>query len=74
MVLDGRTGRPTDEDGADARLAAELAGGSRVAMGRLYHRHKDAVYRLAYRITGRGKDAEDVLQDVFVGLERALAR
>jgi RNA polymerase sigma-70 factor (ECF subfamily) len=40
---------------------------------RLYHAHAAAVYGTALRITGNAADAEDVLQDVFVGLPEALA-
>ena len=39
----------------------------------LYRQHADGVFTLAYRITGSREDAEDVLQDLFVGLPRALA-
>ena len=39
----------------------------------LYREHADAVFTLAWRITGSREDAEDVLQDLFVGLPRALA-
>jgi RNA polymerase sigma-70 factor (ECF subfamily) len=39
----------------------------------LYRQHADAIYTLAWRITGSREDAEDVLQDLFVGLPRALA-
>ncbi|MEX2281745.1 MAG: sigma-70 family RNA polymerase sigma factor [Gemmatimonadota bacterium] len=39
----------------------------------LYCEHADAVFTLAWRITGSREDAEDVLQDLFVGLPRALA-
>src|SRR5687768_2414044 len=39
----------------------------------LYRQYADGVYTLAYRITGSREDAEDVLQDLFVGLPRALA-
>ncbi len=38
----------------------------------LYERHAEAIYRLAYRLTGTSSDAEDVVQDVFVGLPEAL--
>jgi RNA polymerase sigma-70 factor (ECF subfamily) len=38
----------------------------------LYERNAEAVYRLAYRLTGTSSDAEDVVQDVFVGLPEAL--
>lgn len=33
-----------------------------------FHRHKDVVYRFAYRMTGSGAAAEDVVQDCFVAL------
>jgi RNA polymerase sigma factor (sigma-70 family) len=46
--------------------------GSLDALGELYREHADAVYTLAFRITGSAPDADDVLQDVFVGLPRAL--
>jgi RNA polymerase sigma-70 factor (ECF subfamily) len=38
----------------------------------LYRRYGARVYRIAYRLTGRPEDAEDVLQDVFLGLPEAL--
>ena len=31
-----------------------------------FHRHKDTVYRFAYRMTGSPSTAEDVVQDCFV--------
>jgi RNA polymerase sigma-70 factor (ECF subfamily) len=46
--------------------------GSLEAIGRLYELYGPALYSLAYRITGSRQDAEDVLQDVFVALPRAL--
>lgn len=58
----------------DAVLARAAGEGSRDALEALFRRHADAVYRLAYRITGRRAEAEDTLQDVFVGLPRALRR
>jgi RNA polymerase sigma-70 factor, ECF subfamily len=39
----------------------------------LYRQHANAIYTLAWRITGSREDAEDVLQDLFVGLPHALA-
>ncbi len=35
-----------------------------------FHRHKEMVFRAAYRITGNAVDAEDVLQTVFLRLIR----
>lgn len=58
----------------DGSLAAAAAAGSRDALAELYRRHRAAVHRVAYRFTGSLHDAEDVLQDVFVGLPRALRR
>jgi len=61
---------PTD----DGRLAAAARAGSLDALAELYRRHADAVHAVAYRLTGSAADASDVLQDVFVGLPRALER
>lgn len=58
----------TDDD-----LARAVREGSLDALGQVYARHSAAVYAAAYRILGVRADAEDVLQDVFVGLGRALA-
>lgn len=40
----------------------------------LVERHSRHVYRLAYRMTGRAEDAEDVVQDAFVRAYRQLNR
>ena len=37
---------------------------------RMFRDHHDLVYRAAYRITGNGDDAEDVLQTLFLRLLR----
>lgn len=55
-------------------LIESAVAGSIDALGELYRRHADAVFATAYRITGSRTEAEDVLQDVFVGLPRALDR
>lgn len=68
-----QSGRHADER-EDARLARAAADGSRAALEALFQRHRNAVYGVAYRVTGSRSDAEDVLQDVFVGLSRALRR
>ncbi|HEX2167682.1 MAG TPA: sigma-70 family RNA polymerase sigma factor [Longimicrobiales bacterium] len=56
-----------------SRVLDDVRSGSREALGELYRAHADAVFALAYRLTGSREDAEDVLQDVFVGLSHALA-
>src|SRR5262245_43651204 len=35
-----------------------------------FHRHKDVLYRFAYRMTGSGLTAEDVVQECFLALWR----
>ena len=67
---------PASADGArdETLLLREVKAGSAEALGALYARYADVVYRLACRVTGSSHDGEDVLQDVFLGLPRALER
>jgi RNA polymerase sigma-70 factor, ECF subfamily len=58
----------------ERRLMAAAASGSPDALGQLFDRYSSEVYRLAYRLLGTREDAEDTVQDVFVGLPRALSR
>jgi len=63
-----------DEDIApDGLLAARAGNGDRAAFAALVERHYDFIHRIAYRLTGRRADAEDVAQDVCVRLGRAVA-
>jgi RNA polymerase sigma-70 factor (ECF subfamily) len=55
-----------------SRLITRAAAGDSDALGALFQEHGEAVFRVAYRMTGSVEDAEDVLQDVFVGLPEAL--
>lgn len=48
--------------------------GDPAALSALYDEFGAWLYRLAYRVTGSREDAEDVVQDVFVGLPEALGR
>ncbi len=48
--------------------------GDPAAIGALYDAFGTALYRLAYRVMGGREDAEDVVQDVFVGLPEALGQ
>jgi RNA polymerase sigma-70 factor (ECF subfamily) len=64
--------RMTERRGESELLAAARSR-DLTALGELYARHSDMVYSAARRILGTAQDAEDVLQDVFVGLPRALA-
>lgn len=56
----------------EAEWLPGLKTGDPVALERCYRLHADHLLRLAYRLTGHAQDAEDVVQDVFVGLTHAL--
>jgi RNA polymerase sigma-70 factor (ECF subfamily) len=63
---------PVPDDDQDAALVSQLRDGSPEALGALYWRHASALLRTAYALTLTVEDAEEVVQDVFVGLRRAL--
>ena len=42
--------------------------GDRLAFQKLLELHYDTIYQVAYRFTGHSEDAEDITQDVCVGL------
>ena len=56
----------------EAEFLNRARSGEPSAITQLYERYGDTVYRIGYRLTGSTMDAEDVLQDVFLGLSRAL--
>ena len=58
----------------DAAAVAKAKGGDEEAFRVLVDRHSRSIYRLAYRMTGRAEDAEDVVQDTFVRAYRQLSR
>ena len=53
-------------------LAARARSGDREAITELFRRYGQQLYEVAYRVTGRRDDADDVVQDLFVGLPEAL--
>jgi RNA polymerase sigma-70 factor, ECF subfamily len=55
-----------------ADLLQRAAAGQPDALADLYARYASVVHRAAYRLTASRADADDVLQDVFVGLPEAL--
>lgn len=59
---------------ASADLIARARAGDAEAFRELVERHSRAVYRVAYRITGRAEDAEDVVQETFLRAYRQLDR
>ena len=66
--------RTTAEGPEDAVLLEAMQRGDHSAVAALYDRYSGAAYGLAYRITGDGPSAEDVVQDAFVALWKQAAR
>jgi RNA polymerase sigma-70 factor (ECF subfamily) len=54
----------------DERLLERAGRGDEAAFLALYERHRDAVFRFAYRVLGSSALAEDVAHDCFLGLLR----
>jgi RNA polymerase sigma-70 factor, ECF subfamily len=56
----------------DEALAEKARDGCRVSFAALIERHYDRIYRLAWRVTGKRSQAEDIAQDVCVKLAVAI--
>ncbi len=56
------------------QLYERLRSGDTRALADLYERYAKVVYNVAYRFVGTAEEAEDVLQDVFVGLPDVINR
>jgi RNA polymerase sigma-70 factor (ECF subfamily) len=61
----------SDRDVDDA-IVTRHRGGDPAAFGDLYRRHVDAVYRRLTRLIGPVPERDDLTQDVFLGLYKAL--
>jgi RNA polymerase sigma-70 factor (ECF subfamily) len=64
-----RPGRGADRD---AELVARLRSGDRGAFAQLYEQHVDAVYARITRLVGPVAEREDLVQETFLGVFRAL--
>lgn len=69
VSLDARPSNPSDQD-----LIVRVRASDGEAVALLYRRYGTPLLRLAMRLTGSLQDAEEVVQDVFVGLPLALRR
>jgi RNA polymerase sigma-70 factor (ECF subfamily) len=58
----------------DAAAVARARGGDTEAFRLLVERHSRSVYKVAFRITGRAEDAEDVVQETFLKAYRQIDR
>jgi RNA polymerase sigma-70 factor, ECF subfamily len=58
----------------DAAAVARAMAGDEDAFRVLVERHSRGVYRLAFRMTGKAEDAEDIVQNTFVRAFRQLGR
>lgn len=63
---------PAPEPPDDAALVARFLDGDRAAYTMLYQRYAEKVFARLTRLVGPGADREDLLQQVFIGLFRAL--
>lgn len=58
---------------ADRDLARRAAAGERAAQRALFVAHRDGVHHALFRILGANRDIEDLLQEAFLAIFRALA-
>lgn len=56
----------------DGTAIAQAVAGDEEAFRQIVDRHSRAIYHLAFRMTGRREDAEDVVQDTFIRAFRQL--
>ncbi len=59
---------------SDALVISRVRAGDDDAFRELVERHGRAVFRVAFRVTGRAEDAEDVVQETFLRAYRQLDR
>jgi RNA polymerase sigma-70 factor (ECF subfamily) len=64
----------TGEPPTDPGLASRILAGDRAAFEELVSRYHRVVFSIAYRMTGSRFEAEDVSQDVFLRVYRAMDR
>jgi RNA polymerase sigma-70 factor, ECF subfamily len=63
-----------DNQPDDLELVGLLQGGQRQALGQIYDRYGQAVYRLARKMSSSDGDAEDLAQEVFLAFWKGVER
>jgi RNA polymerase sigma-70 factor (ECF subfamily) len=64
--------RPANPRDLDVALATRAAGGDRAAQRELFQAQKLGVHHALFRVLGSNRELEDLLQDAFVAIFRAL--
>ena len=62
------------EESSDLRAVQRTLGGDRNAFAEIVERYTPLLYSLAFRMLGRGEEAEEAVQEIFLRAFRALAR
>lgn len=65
-------GRALEENPSDEELVLDAAAGSTNHFAALVRRYSSAIYRVGYRLCGDPHEAEDIAQETFVKVFRAL--
>jgi RNA polymerase sigma-70 factor (ECF subfamily) len=65
---------PDSAAAEDARLVAAAEAGDRRAFDKLYRRHLDSVYARLTRVIGPAPERDDLVQQIFLDVYRALRR
>ena len=65
-------GEPSVARAHDLALAQQAASGDRVAQRALFAAHKGSVHHTLFRILGNNRELEDLIQDAFLEIFRAL--
>ncbi len=68
------SGRPGHDPALDAALVRAAAAGDRAAFAELYRRHLDSVYARLTRVVGPTPERDDLVQQIFLDVFRALPR
>lgn len=66
--------RPGNDPAVDATLVRAAAAGDRAAFADLYRRHLDSVFARLTRVVGPTPERDDLVQQIFLNVFRALPR